>query len=84
MRVALAFLLMIGEASAQALSPVVVTTCGTPPLPYTAGEPNALMQNTAGLLCIESACPALPAPYVAGQSYPLLIDTDGNLCSSGG
>lgn len=78
------FSLLSGLVGAQTLPATAIAACGTPPLTYTAGQLNALTQNTTGVLCVETTCSALPAPYVAGQSYPLLVDTNGRLCTSGG
>ncbi len=83
-RAAIILFLTSGAASGQALPATAVAACGTPPVTYTAGQPNALTQDTTGVLCVETTCSALPAPYVAGRSYPLLVDTNGRLCASGG
>lgn len=40
-----------GGARAQSSSAIVVATCGTPPVNYTAGSPYPITQSTAGALC---------------------------------
>jgi hypothetical protein len=77
-------LCLTGTARADSDPPIVVTACGTPPVTYAAGQPNALTQNTTGRLCVETTCAALPITYVVGKSYLLFVDTNGRLCSSGG
>lgn len=48
---AVAILIISGAAYAQTNSAVVVATCGTPPVTYTAGQSYPQTQDTTGKLC---------------------------------
>lgn len=79
-------LLQAGSSFAQTQSAIVVTTCGTPPLTYTAGQPYPVTQNTSGQVCgASSSTPSgtqnVNITEVNGATANLAQETGGNLAT---
>lgn len=63
-----AFLLGASIAQAQTLSAVVVSSCGTPPITYTAGQSYPLTMDTTGHLCNTASGGSGGAVTVSGYT----------------
>jgi hypothetical protein len=77
-----------GLAHAQAVSAVVVSACGTPPITYTAGKPYPITQDTTGTQCGgNSAVPVPDSPTstgtIASNSDTVILTTSGGYSSFG-
>ena len=78
---ALALVLFASAAQAQATSAIVVTTCGTPPATYVAGQPYPLTVDTTGKLCDGASGGASAPSAVTTYSSAAITNPTSTLTS---